>query len=680
MGDPGDQNPLSFEEAIGVEQITDPSSSENSFIDPLSGSEIPNLNIEPPGTEVPEHSDQPFSPFQTPSHAPINVFSSGTKPESTRSIDESPSTDNSTVQYGYNPALSEKYQFSEIDSTSDNSVHEDDQSVEEGIISDAGKLTQEEELWEKPEKESDGISFFTWLGNLIRYFIRKLIFASFIWAAVLAFFVYEKEILEFAIIELDSYEQGRGILWSKRPPPKPAPIKHQKTEQRPSEENLEPQDKEALVTTKVVVDTAKDQVESKPIEVVVPKEEVPASTAKPAITNLRLVDRKPQEEKTVVDGFTRHTYSNGDKFIGTFQGGKKNGEGTMFFTNGEVYVGQWDKDLFHGQGTYTWPNGDRFVGMYADGKRNGNGVFTWSNSQYFEGQYKNGRRWGKGKMIFANGEVYEGEFLEDQFHGGGTYSFSDGSTYDGLFEYGVIQGEGKYVYSNGRVYEGLFLDGKRSGQGRMAFPNGEFYDGSWENDEYHGMGHYRWSSGDWYRGHWVHGKMEGLGTYHWANGDEYKGQFQMDKPHGDGILKYLDTGYYEGTFAAGLRDGEGTYYSPDGYSYSGTWKNGERHGLGATKWPDGEGYHGQWQFGVEHGMGRYSWSAGAKYIGQWSNGAKNGLGTFVTADGQIREGLWKDDSFVGVIPENIEDWKKELKFMKFFFERSTGNKTKPSDS
>jgi len=624
---------------------------------------------------------QSLPPLESTPPAPITAFQSSEEP-STQKMDPAPD-DQSQVKYAYNPALSEKYQFETVEEGESSEALEEEDEIapipDVGRVSEVGKLSQSKGV----ERVGIGDRF---LG-FIWYFIRKLIFASLAWGMVLAYFMYEKEIIDFAMIEVESYQQGRGILWAKLPPPKKQPLPEirkrpvvpktddgeeklpskKETDSKPVEKKGEPGNlpDQSQATGEPSLQIA----DSKPLR----------SDGKPP-ASLRLVKRKSSTERGALEGFTRHTYSNGDKFIGTYRNGKKNGEGSMFFMNGEVYVGQWAEDLFHGQGTYTWPNGDRFVGTFAKGMRDGKGVFSWTNSQRFEGGYKEGKRSGRGKMLFPNGEVYEGEFLEDRFHGGGTYTFSDGSIYDGLFENGVIQGEGKYIYSNGRIYEGEFQEGKRNGEGRMVFPNGELYEGAWQSDEYHGKGYYRWSSGDWYRGDWVKGRMEGSGIYHWVNGDEYSGEFQGDKPNGKGVLKYFDMGRYEGTFVEGLRDGEGTYFSPEGYSYAGTWKNGKQHGLGATRWPDGEGYHGQWKYGVEHGMGRYSWSAGAKYIGQWRDGAKNGLGTFVTSDGQVREGLWKDDTFVGSIPENIQEWKKELQFMKFFFERSTENKRQPAGS
>ena len=35
-----------------------------------------------------------------------------------------------------------------------------------------------------------------------------------------------------------------------------------------------------------------------------------------------------------------YTFTNGDKYVGEFRYGKKNGQGTVYFADGEIWVGQ----------------------------------------------------------------------------------------------------------------------------------------------------------------------------------------------------------------------------------------------------------------------------------------------------------------------------------------------------
>jgi hypothetical protein len=42
-------------------------------------------------------------------------------------------------------------------------------------------------------------------------------------------------------------------------------------------------------------------------------------------------------------------YYNGDKFVGEFRDGKKNGKGAFTYSSGETSSGKWQNDLFIGK-------------------------------------------------------------------------------------------------------------------------------------------------------------------------------------------------------------------------------------------------------------------------------------------------------------------------------------------
>ena len=52
----------------------------------------------------------------------------------------------------------------------------------------------------------------------------------------------------------------------------------------------------------------------------------------------------------------------GEKYVGEFKDGQKDGQGTYTFPNGKKYVGEFKDGKMHGQGTYTWPSGQKYVG------------------------------------------------------------------------------------------------------------------------------------------------------------------------------------------------------------------------------------------------------------------------------------------------------------------------------
>ena len=68
------------------------------------------------------------------------------------------------------------------------------------------------------------------------------------------------------------------------------------------------------------------------------------------------------------------TWPSGDKYVGTFKGGKRSGQGTYTFPSGQKYVGEFSDGKLQGQGTYTFPSGQKYVGEFSDGKGNGQGA------------------------------------------------------------------------------------------------------------------------------------------------------------------------------------------------------------------------------------------------------------------------------------------------------------------
>ena len=90
-------------------------------------------------------------------------------------------------------------------------------------------------------------------------------------------------------------------------------------------------------------------------------------------------------------------------------------DSTYTFANGDKYVGEWMNGMKNGQGTFTWANGDKYVGEYKDDKKHGKGTYTF----------------GKGEW---EGEKYEGEHKDGKIRGQGTFTFADGTITKGLWE------------------------------------------------------------------------------------------------------------------------------------------------------------------------------------------------------------------------------------------------------
>ena len=77
--------------------------------------------------------------------------------------------------------------------------------------------------------------------------------------------------------------------------------------------------------------------------------------------------------------------------------------GTSTWANGEKYVGEWKDGKRNGQGTFTYASGNKYVGEYKDNKRNGQGTYTFASGGKYVGEWKDGKRNGQGKLTYASG-------------------------------------------------------------------------------------------------------------------------------------------------------------------------------------------------------------------------------------------------------------------------------------
>jgi hypothetical protein len=102
-----------------------------------------------------------------------------------------------------------------------------------------------------------------------------------------------------------------------------------------------------------------------------------------------------------------------------------------------VYEGEFKNGAFHGFGVLTSPS-SKYIGEYNNGRRNGNGtLFLWDQSKYV-GEFKDDKKEGKGTLIKQDGSTYVGEFKNDRINGQGTYTSPDGKKSSGLFQNGKL--------------------------------------------------------------------------------------------------------------------------------------------------------------------------------------------------------------------------------------------------
>ena len=147
-------------------------------------------------------------------------------------------------------------------------------------------------------------------------------------------------------------------------------------------------------------------------------------------------------------------HSAGDKYVGDFKDGKRNGQGTYYYladgpNKGDKYVGKFKDDEANGQGTYIWANGDKYVGEWKDDKRNGQGTYYHladgpNKGDKYVGEFKNDMYNGQGTYYYLadgpnKGDKYVGEWKDDKYNGLGIFYFANGSIKEsGIYKDNVL--------------------------------------------------------------------------------------------------------------------------------------------------------------------------------------------------------------------------------------------------
>jgi hypothetical protein len=157
----------------------------------------------------------------------------------------------------------------------------------------------------------------------------------------------------------------------------------------------------------------------------------------------------PKDEKIVWNNCQgTRTWLTGEKYVGEFRDGNRNGYGTNTLA-GEIYVGEWKDDKGNGQGTMTWPDGEKYVGEFRDGKKDGQGTIIW-----------------------PDGEKYTGEWRDDKINGQGTYSWPSGRKYIGGWKENYKYGYGTEIDPDGSKDVGEWKDNKKNGHVTVYMPDG----------------------------------------------------------------------------------------------------------------------------------------------------------------------------------------------------------------
>lgn len=135
------------------------------------------------------------------------------------------------------------------------------------------------------------------------------------------------------------------------------------------------------------------------------------------------------------------TYDNGDRYVGEFRKGKRDGKGTYYYNDGSKYEGEYRLGKRHGRGTYASVHGDKYYGEWKDGESHGEGVYQYVNGDRYEGQFK---------VCAPMALAFSPDALQDDVpHGVGTYRHANGDIYEGHFKDGYRDGKGKSIKANG---------------------------------------------------------------------------------------------------------------------------------------------------------------------------------------------------------------------------------------
>ncbi|HCT30597.1 MAG TPA: hypothetical protein DIW31_07645, partial [Bacteroidales bacterium] len=167
--------------------------------------------------------------------------------------------------------------------------------------------------------------------------------------------------------------------------------------------------------------------------------------------------------------------SKGDKYIGEFKDGYRDGAGVYFWHSGDKYIGYWSEGVINGYGTQFFSSGSRMSGTFKNSNivgtsystsgciygncDDGFGVWVYETGDMYVGNWSGGYRDGEGTYLYADGEKYTGKVIKNKRNGFGIYNWLAGSSYSGNWKDGHQDGYGTYVAAEGTVQTGTFENG-----------------------------------------------------------------------------------------------------------------------------------------------------------------------------------------------------------------------------
>jgi len=409
------------------------------------------------------------------------------------------------------------------------------------------------------------------------------------------------------------------------------------------------------------------------------------------------------------------------KYTGKWKLGSFNDSGIWNY-NGETYTGTFSHNWFSGTGFLKYANGFAYDGSWDNGKRSGNGTlyfpanfelpiceFGSVKASSLRVSWVNDSIAGEGRLTYSRPDddrmteaikaVWKGFLLVENIDPTRRIYFSNPKThYTGGIKAGKVEGKGEFVspslvksgeWNNGKfkgrlsklyedksVYNGSAIDDSREGIGTMEYSGGGKYEGSWSNNKRTGKGKFTWSNGTYYDGEWMDDAINGKGVMNFKNGEIWRCNWKSGLPIDSGEIEYASgakyfgglSGKYDGDVIRYFRQGYGRFYmrfptSDTSYkndsSYTGYYKEGFQHGKGNysrvnTSEVFSESYNGDWFNGEKHGTGKWVYGflqRNVEYQGEWKNNKKHGNGVMSSSEGmgisRNCKGTWIDDEMSG---------------------------------
>jgi hypothetical protein len=125
----------------------------------------------------------------------------------------------------------------------------------------------------------------------------------------------------------------------------------------------------------------------------------------------------------LMHGYGEYFYSDGTKYFGEWNEGKKQGKGTMYYIDGHVYTGSFHSDRRNGHGETTYENGEKYIGSFENDKRHGIGTLFRNNGRIYHGNFNYGAMTGMFRVTLrrnGNNEEWSGPIVNEQLNGRGT--------------------------------------------------------------------------------------------------------------------------------------------------------------------------------------------------------------------------------------------------------------------